>query len=57
MKKKVKIAYDYGKQFYKDLQVFCGMHEDSEFEDELFKALLIVEQIGEVYSKTILDIL
>ena len=57
VEKKVKIAYNYGKQFYKDLQVFCEMYEDSEFEDELFKALLIVQQIGEVYSKTIIDIL
>ena len=55
VEKKVKIAYDYGKQFFKDLKVFCAMHEDCEFSDELFKALVIVQQIGEVYSKTILD--
>ena len=31
------------------------MHEECKFGDELFKALVIVQQIGEVYSKTILD--
>ena len=55
VKDKLRIAFDYGKQFYKDLKVFCAMHEDSEFEEELFKALVIVQQIGEVYSKKILD--
>ena len=55
VEKKVKVAYDYGKQFYKDIRVFCAMHEECEFGDELFKALVIVQQIGEVYSRTILD--
>jgi hypothetical protein len=52
---KVKIAYDYGKQFYKDLKVFCAIHEDKDFNEELLNALIIVQQIGEVYSQTILE--
>lgn len=52
---KFSMGYNYGKQFYKDLKVFCALHEECEFGDELFKALVIVQQVGEVYSKTILD--
>lgn len=55
VEEKVKVAYDYGKQFYKDLAVFCAMHEECNFEEELLKALVIVQQIGEVYSQTILE--
>lgn len=55
VEEKVKIAYDYGKQFYKDLTAFCAMHEECNFEEELLKALVIVQQIGEVYSQTILE--
>ncbi|MBP3633374.1 MAG: hypothetical protein J6J43_02235 [Oscillospiraceae bacterium] len=55
LEEKVKIAYDYGKQFYKDLKIFCAMHEECSFEEELFKAAVIVQQIGEAYSQTILD--
>lgn len=55
VEEKVKIAYDYGKQFYKDLTVFCAMHEECNFEEELLKALVIVQQIGEVYAQTILE--
>ena len=55
VKEKLKVAYDYGKQFYKDLKFFCEMHEEADFKEELFKALIIVQQIGEVYSKAILD--
>lgn len=52
---RVLVAYDYGKQFYKDLCFFCGVHEEATFEQELLKALVIVQQIGEVYSMTVLD--
>ncbi len=55
VEEKVKIAYDYGKQFYKDLMTFCAMHEECSFEEELLKAAVIVQQIGEVYSQTILE--
>ena len=55
VEEKVKVAFDYGKQFYKDYQVFCAMHKDCDYDDTLRKALVIVQQIGEVYSKTILD--
>lgn len=55
VEEKVKIAYDYGKQFQKDLMTFCAMHEECNFEEELLKALVIVQQIGEVYSQTILE--
>lgn len=55
VEEKVKVAYDYGKQFYKDLHFFCALNEECNFEEELRKSLVIVQQIGEVYSKTILD--
>lgn len=57
VEEKVKIAYDYGKQFYKDLQVFCSMHKECSFDEELLKALVIVQQVGEIYSQTKLDAL
>ena len=55
VEEKVKVAHDYGKQFYKDLKVFCAMHKECSFEEELLKAAVIVQQIGEIYSQTILE--
>ena len=55
MEEKAKVAHKYGKQFYKDIKFFCEMHDGCKFEDGLLKALVIVQQVGEVYSKTILD--
>ena len=55
VEEKVKVAYDYGKQFYKDLTAFCAMHEECSFDEELLKAAVIVQQIGEIYSQTILE--
>ena len=55
VEEKVKIAYDYGKQFHKDLKVFCTTHKECDFSEELLKALVIVQQIGEVYARTILE--
>ena len=57
VEEKVRIAYDYGKQFRKDLQVYCAMHREKNFDEELLVALVIVQQIGEVYSQTILETL
>ena len=54
IEEKIKIAHDYGKQFFKDLQFFCAIYDECSFEEELLKALVIVQQIGEVYSQVIL---
>lgn len=55
VEERVKIAYDYGKQFYIDLKLFCAMHRECDFEEELLRALVIVQQVGEVYSQTVLE--
>lgn len=55
VEEKVQSAHNYGKQFYKDVRTFCSMHEECRFKDEFLKAAAIVQQIGEVYSQTILE--
>jgi len=55
VEQKLRTAHHYGRQFYKDVDFFCTIHKQCDFQEELMKALVIVQQIGEVYAKAILE--
>ena len=57
IEEKLKTAHHYGKQFYKDVEFFCSVHEQCDLQEELLKGLVVVQQIGEIYSGTILETL
>ena len=57
IEEKLKTAHHYGKQFYKDVEFFCSVHEQFDLQEELLKGLVVVQQIGEIYSGTILETL
>jgi hypothetical protein len=51
VEKKIRIAHDYGKQFYKDYIVFARSNLDKDPRVILEQALTIVQQIGEIYAQ------
>ena len=50
VKQKIKIAYDYGKQFYKDYMIFAMSNPENDMRVILEQSLIIVQQIGEKYA-------
>ncbi len=50
VKQKIKIAYDYGKQFYKDYMIFAMSDPENDMRVILEQSLMIVQQIGEKYA-------
>ena len=49
--KKIMIAYEYGKQFFKDFRFFSQFDRETAQETILEQALIVAQQIGETYAK------